>query len=272
MTNEKNPDLSDPSIIDEATQPLTKPNTAADVKSPYINKSDFLLHEYDSLKSEVVQRIVTRYQIISIALVALGAVFTIQNPYLDLLFPVIALALLIVYISNARTIRNIGDYIQDNIENVVSEDNKTPINKPESKKSNENSFGWQNKQATKARGNMRQVGFSAGRMTFPICSIVAIVAGIIILVANSDPNTPPDRVAFNIILPIISFIIFLLTLSVAFNANQLIGFIEDNPDLTKVNGSLYALTLLGEVIKGLGVMIGIIKETDNTAKDEDTNA
>lgn len=228
--------------MDEIKQALSQLKEAADDKSPFINKSDFLLHEYDALKSEVVQRIVTRYTIISMALVALGAVFTIQNPYLDLLFPLIALALLIVYITNARSIHNIGNYIKDNIEDQVSENGTEAINRPllhaESTHPSGNvvqnnimrevagPFGWQNTQVHRA--HIRAIGFSASRWTFAISAGIATIVGIFILFLNNDPKNPipPDRYALNLAMSIASGIIVLITVIMAIYGDQFITNIE----------------------------------------------
>lgn len=270
--------------IEEVKQEVSQLKVTPDEKSLFINKSDFLLHEYDALKSEVVQRIVTRYSIISIALVALGAVFTIQNKYLDLLFPFISLALLIVYISNAHTIRNIGNYIKDNIEDQVSENGIEAINKEdEDQKATKSGhtpeidgdvqsstaqeqrvqdrFGWQNIQATKH--NIRQVGFSAGRMTFVVISLVAIITGII-LIPTTHPS--PGVLVLDIILSLLSIIIFLITLSIGFTADRLLDYIKDEP-LTPDNGSQYVFKLLQQVIKNLSIVFKSLGADAGPAKD-----
>src|SRR5438045_9720211 len=73
-------------------------------KGKIISKSGFLLHEYDALREEIVQRITVRYSIITLALAAFGAIVAFTNTfagvYLEILYSLLSLLLLLAYIAN----------------------------------------------------------------------------------------------------------------------------------------------------------------------------
>jgi len=73
-------------------------------ESPIFDKSsDFILAEYTTLRTELLQRVSTRYQIMALALSAFSAILAVQafgvgsagGIYLVLLYPILAFFLLI---------------------------------------------------------------------------------------------------------------------------------------------------------------------------------
>ena len=72
-------------------------------------ESDVVLAEYNTLRTELLQRTGTRSQLINLLLTAFGAVLgaaalTSQGSTLLLLYPLLALALLNGYLSNSESI------------------------------------------------------------------------------------------------------------------------------------------------------------------------
>jgi hypothetical protein len=137
-----------------------------------IDKDDFLLHQYDSLRSEILQRIATRYTIITISLTAFGAAFVIQNTILPLLYPALALVMMNIYIANAYGSRKAADFIRDSIETQVTADRQHPI-----AQSDLSNVGWQthidDSQPEKALRNR----YSAGKAVFFVSGLAASIAG-----------------------------------------------------------------------------------------------
>ena len=189
-----------------------KRRTTQDIPSPkYIKKSDFVLAEYNTLRTEILQRISTRYQLISITLTVFGAVFAIGNPYLALLYPVLAIVMLFFYSTNADAIREASDYIRLYIETQVSENGKTAI--PTTTKDGMKKiyhFGWQTYKVYEKNEQSRVIGsIFAGRLVFPISSLLAWFVGIT-LNTNKATNVPAIIIIFSLIIVILSFILAML--------------------------------------------------------------
>ena len=189
---------------------------ASDTK--LIDKDDFLLHEYDSLRTEILQRISTRYTILTITLTAFGAAFVIQNIYLPLAFPALALVLMNVYVSNSYGTRKASDFIRNYIEKQVKIDANEKLS----------DVGWQtHKDAGKSEKQLENK-YSAGKVVFFVSSLVASIAGTIF-----DIQAAPDaRIWPGLI--VISFAITAFLLLPTFKSDQtLVRWFEDRPSLKK---------------------------------------
>lgn len=83
------------------------------------NPSQFLLAEYAQLKGEILKRSEFQHQLISIALVALGALITVgvrDSPAALLAYPMLALFLSAAWSYNDAQIAQLGIYIRHRIE------------------------------------------------------------------------------------------------------------------------------------------------------------
>ncbi|PYS83088.1 MAG: hypothetical protein DMF70_07220 [Acidobacteria bacterium] len=87
--------------------------------------AQFLLAEYAQLKAEILKRSEFQHQLISIALVALGALVSVglkESPIAVLAYPMLALFLSALWIYNDGQIAQLGIYIQYRIEeNLIGE-------------------------------------------------------------------------------------------------------------------------------------------------------
>ena len=87
------------------------------------NPSGFLLAEYNALRDEILRRTDIQHQLISITLVAFGALVSVglQVSQTALLaYPLLALFLSVVWSYNDIRIRQLGFYIRDRIENRLA--------------------------------------------------------------------------------------------------------------------------------------------------------
>ena|SRR5579859_5306935 len=137
---------------------------------------DIVLAEYNTLRTELLQRVATRYQIMGLAFSAFAAILAVQafgagneaGLYLVLLYPILAFFLLNVYVSNSRHMRTIEDYIRINIEACI----KSELNPPF-----QGNFGWQtyydNGDRVLKKGQFTSIG---GRFVFPATAVVTIVS------------------------------------------------------------------------------------------------
>lgn len=137
---------------------------------------DIVLAEYNTLRTELLQRLATRYQIMGLAFSAFAAILAVQafgagnaaGLYLVLLYPLLAFFLLNVYISNSSHMRTIEVYIKINIEASV----RKGLNPPFKEK-----FGWQTHYDEPKSGLRKEQLFSiGGRFVFPATAVVAIVS------------------------------------------------------------------------------------------------
>ena len=87
--------------------------------------AQFLLAEYAQLKSEILKRSEFQNQLLSIALVALGALVSVglkESPIAVLAYPILAMFLAAAWIYNDGQIAQLGIYIQYRIEeNLIGE-------------------------------------------------------------------------------------------------------------------------------------------------------
>ena len=134
-----------------------------------LTKEDFLLHEYDALRSEIVQRTVVRFTILALLMTVFGAVFAFSTTsiavYLQMLYPVLSGFLLAAYISNSYGIREISKFIKDHIEeNVQEKDQKPTIS----------TIGWHHK-TPGGRIEILNISLSylLNNFIFPVSSLIA---------------------------------------------------------------------------------------------------
>ena len=138
---------------------------------------DIVLAEYNTLRTELLQRLATRYQIMGLAFSAFAAILAVQafgagsqaGLYLVLLYPLLAFFLLNVYISNSSLMRTIEVYIKLNIEASVIRKLPSPFKEK---------LGWQSHyddpESGMRKGQLASIG---GRFVFPATAIVAIISG-----------------------------------------------------------------------------------------------
>lgn len=137
---------------------------------------DIVLAEYNALRTELLQRVATRYQIMGLAFSAFSAILAVQafgagsaaGLYLVLLYPLLAFFLLNVYLSNSRHMHTIENYIKTNIEACIKEELKSPFKE---------NFGWQTHYDAH-NGGLKKGQFSSigGRFVFPATAVVTVIA------------------------------------------------------------------------------------------------
>ena len=137
---------------------------------------DIVLAEYNTLRTELLQRLATRYQIMGLAFSAFAAILAVQafgagsaaGLYLVLLYPILAFFLLNVYVSNSSHMRTIEVYIKLNIEANVIQKLPSPFKEK---------FGWQtyydDPRSGLRKGQLASIG---GRFVFPATAVVAIIS------------------------------------------------------------------------------------------------
>jgi uncharacterized membrane protein YfcA len=85
-----------------------------------------LLAQYNALREEILKRVELRYQIVSLTLIVFGTTLSFglqaHSSSTVLLYPIIALFLAASWIHNGFGIKEIGNYIRDQIESTVGED------------------------------------------------------------------------------------------------------------------------------------------------------
>lgn len=89
------------------------------------DQPQFLLAEYQALRNEILKRTEIQHQLISIALVALGALISVGmelSPPALLAYPMLALFLSAAWSANDIQIAQLGAYIRDEIEKELLDD------------------------------------------------------------------------------------------------------------------------------------------------------
>lgn len=152
-------------------------NEGNEEKNPVVEQTvDIVLAEYNTLRTELLQRLATFYQIMGLAFSAFAAILAVQafgagsaaGLYLVLLYPLLAFFLLNVYLSNSSHMRTIEVYIKVNIEANVRKQLPSPFNEK---------FGWQthydDPKGYLRKGQLFSIG---GRFVFPATAFVAIIS------------------------------------------------------------------------------------------------
>lgn len=164
--------------MDDTDQNTGTPQNEDNGKSnPVVEQTvDIVLAEYNTLRTELLQRLATRYQIMGLAFSAFAAILAVQafgagseaGLYLVLLYPILAFFLLNVYIANSRPMRLMEDYIKKRIEASIIEELNSPFKE---------NFGWQtyydDGNRVLKRGQFTSIG---GRFVFPATAVVTLVS------------------------------------------------------------------------------------------------
>lgn len=164
--------------MEEADQNNETPENKDNGKSNPVAEQtiDIVLAEYNTLRTELLQRLATRYQIMGLAFSAFAAILAVQafgagsqaGLYLVLLYPLLAFFLLNVYIANSSHMRMIEVYIKLNIEATVIRELPAPFKRK---------FGWQtyydDPESGLRKGQLASIG---GRFVFPATAVVAIIS------------------------------------------------------------------------------------------------
>jgi hypothetical protein len=160
----------------------TKPSQAG---SPVFdgNESDLLLAEYNTLRTELLQRVSTSHQLISLTLTVFGTflgfvAFNSKSIYFVLLYPVLAFFMSNVYFSNILIIERITDYVKT-IEKYVSENSASGIGKI---------FGWQTFSDEKYEPKQGQPRPLGTRIIFPLTGTLALAFGFLLFFLETGLN------------------------------------------------------------------------------------
>ncbi len=146
-------------------------------------ESDLLLAEYNTLRTELLQRFSTRHQLMSLTLTIFGTflgftAFGSKSIDFVLLYPVLAFFMSNVYLSNILKIDKITYYVKT-IEEYVSGNSAAGFGKI---------FGWQtfcDKKHEPKKGQLRPFG---ARFIFPITGTLALLFGILLFVLEAGLN------------------------------------------------------------------------------------
>jgi hypothetical protein len=147
------------------------------VSNGFDKPADFLLAEYNTLRTELLQLFSTRYQIITLAFSGFSAVLAVQafgvantgGLYLLLLYPILAFFLLNIYVTNARRIGRIEKYLKEDIEACVKYHIDLPIKQ---------AFGWQTYYDDQYGGMSDKLTppyTLGGRFLFPMTAIITLI-------------------------------------------------------------------------------------------------
>ncbi len=144
-----------------------------------ITEKDFLLNEYTALKNETSQRIAMRYQIISFALITAGTLFGVgfqaKDASIILFYPILAVGIFALYITNSYDTQVINWYIEDCIEERVQKDAGNPAS--------DDVIGYQHFRSTPERKIelfSRRVGSAGARAIFLLTEVIALIIGILL--------------------------------------------------------------------------------------------
>jgi len=149
-----------------------------------LKKEDFLLHQYDALRAEIVQRTSIRFVINGLLITTFGAVFALSDKpigvYLQILYPILSFFLLVSYVANSYGIHRISKFIEDHIEdNVYEADIYPPIAE----------IGWHHRKKYIS-------SYLINNILFPCSSLITWGVSLITI---SDPHfTPLIRYDLNI--------------------------------------------------------------------------
>jgi hypothetical protein len=187
----------------ESTDSEHEKEETDDSKSHPKLEHDLLIAEYNSLVAEKSQRMGIKYQVIGLVLVALGTILGIKDTNLLLLFPILSLFLLLMYTGDDIDTKKIEFFIRNHVESEVGKKD----------------FGWEtyrDKNKTEFSGG---VVYSANRIFFVTCDIVAFFGGLAILLQGTFN-------LFELILVVISIIFTILAGIVAFFPSQLYEYLQ----------------------------------------------
>ena len=136
-------------------------------------------------------------------MLALGTILGLKDTNLLLLFPTLSFFLLLIYTGHVRETHKIDEYIKTSIESEVGKAN----------------FGWHTFRVDKRGESSGEVVYSGNRLFFVICSLIALLAGILL--------SPQEIVKpFELILAAIAVVFSILTLVLALYSDQFYEFMK----------------------------------------------
>jgi hypothetical protein len=131
---------------------------------------DLVVAEYNGLRAELQMRIGIGYQMIQFALIALGSLLAIgfTTHFTDIIFfvyPFLALALTLIYITNAYECRRMAYYMREKIESQMW-DSQT-----------KDGFGWQHFKIGDRAEQYGSLGNIGAKAVFMITSLFVVIIG-----------------------------------------------------------------------------------------------
>jgi len=135
-------------------------------KETITNESlSLIIAEYNAMREEILKLVENQHQILSLSLIAPGTILAIgfqtRNASIMYLYPILALFLAAIWLSNSHGVHKIGAYIKNRIELKVGANN----------------IGWEHFRSENLDPN-RIVSFLSFRAIFIVAELLAIIAGI----------------------------------------------------------------------------------------------
>jgi hypothetical protein len=154
-----------------------------------------VIAEYNALREEILKIEDAQHQIISLAFIAPGTILAIgfqtRNASIMLVYPILALFLSAVWLSNSHGMSKIGAYIKSRIESKVGVDN----------------IGWEHFNAGTIEP-FRLIGFLGFRAIFIVTELITILAGISLTKFSMIENVLLIAAFMSFVLSIIMLVIF----------------------------------------------------------------
>jgi Na+-transporting methylmalonyl-CoA/oxaloacetate decarboxylase gamma subunit len=130
---------------------------------------DLVVAEYNGLRAELQTRIGIRYQMIQFAFIGLGSLLTVgfTTHFTDIIFvyPILALVLTLIYITNAYECRRMALYIREKIESQMWESQT------------KDGFGWQHFRIGDGAEQYGSLGNIGAKAVFIITSLFVVIIG-----------------------------------------------------------------------------------------------
>ena len=158
---------------------------------------NILLEEYKALKSEQLERIKHRDNIIFIMLGAMGTLFSFsiihQAYYVVAILPILSLSLCWIYLANDSRISEIGTYIEEDLASQIQKHLKT----------DEEIFYWEKKHREyKGRKTRKMIQYVVDLLIFAVPTLFSLV------LVKSQGNS--YIFVINLVFSIVIFILFIM--------------------------------------------------------------
>lgn len=158
---------------------------------------NILLEEYKALKSEQLERIKHRDNIIFIMLGAMGTLFSFsiihQAYYVVAILPILSLSLCWIYLANDSRISEIGTYIEEDLASQIQKYLKT----------DEEIFYWEKKHREyKGRKTRKMIQYVVDLLIFAVPTLFSLV------LVKSQGNS--YIFVINLVFSIVIFILFIM--------------------------------------------------------------
>lgn len=154
---------------------IQEENKNKHISNPDNNISDImpiLVAEYTALREEILKRIEIQHQVISFTLIALGTILTVgfqtKNASIMLIYPVLALFLSALWLSNEHGVHKAASYIEKKIEVKVGIER----------------LGWEHYNIENVEP-FRVIGALGFRATFIVSEILAIITSLSVSTYNA---------------------------------------------------------------------------------------